>query len=37
LCSLCESDENTVVDLQQAKELEDLSWLRGNLVDTKGR
>jgi len=31
---LCHSDENTVVDLKETEELEDLAWLWCNLVDT---
>jgi len=34
LRSLGQADEDTVVDLEESEELEDLSWLRGNLVDT---
>lgn len=34
LCGLGKPDEDTVVDLEKSKELENLSWLRGNLVDT---
>jgi hypothetical protein len=32
--SLVELNKDTVVDLQQAEKLEDLSWLRSDLVDT---
>lgn len=31
---LCELDENCIVDLEEAEELKNLSWLWGNLVDT---
>lgn len=34
LCSLGEADEDTIVDLEKSEELQDLSWLRGDLVDT---
>ena len=34
LCGLCKTDEDTVVDLEESEELEDLAWLRGDLVDT---
>jgi len=34
LCGLGQADEDTVVDLKESKELEDLSWLGGDLVDT---
>ena len=32
--SLCKTDEDTVVDLEQTEELEDLAGLWSNLVDT---
>jgi hypothetical protein len=32
--SLGDADEDAVVDLEETQELEDLAWLRGNLVDT---
>jgi hypothetical protein len=31
---LCQADEDTIVDLEEAEELEDLARLRRNLVDT---
>lgn len=31
---LGEANEDTVVDLDEAEKLEDLAWLRGNLIDT---
>ena len=34
MCSLGDLDEDAVVDLQETEELEDLSWLGCNLVDT---
>jgi len=34
LCSLGQTNENTVVDLEESEKLEDLAWLGGNLVDT---
>ena len=36
-CSLCEADEDAVVDLEEAQELEDLAWFRGDFVDACGR
>lgn len=32
---LGDSDEDTVVDLEESEELQDLLWLGGNLGDTK--
>jgi len=32
--SLVQADENTIVDLEQTQQLEDLTWLRSDLVDT---
>lgn len=32
--SLGQTNENTVVDLEETEKDEDLSWLGGNLVDT---
>ena len=34
LCSLGELDEDTVVDLEESEELQNLSWLGSDLVDT---
>ena len=34
MCGLCETDEDTVVDLEETKELEDFAGLWRNLVDT---
>ena len=34
LGGLSELDEDAIVDLKETEELEDLSWLGGNLVDT---
>jgi len=36
LCGFGEADEDAVVDLQEAEELEDLAWFGGNLGDTVG-
>ena len=36
-CGLCEADEDAVVDLEEAQELEDLAWFGGDFVDTGER
>ena len=36
LRGLCQADEDAVVDLQKAEELEDLAWFGGDLGDTVG-
>ena len=36
-CGLVKLDENTVVELSQSKELQNLLWLWCELVDTKLR
>ena len=35
-CSFCEADENTIVDLEEAEELEDFAGFWGDFVDTEG-
>lgn len=35
LSSLGQTDENAIVDLEKAEQLENLSWLGSNLVDTE--
>jgi len=30
----CQSNKNTIVDLQQSEELQDFSWFRSNFIDT---
>lgn len=30
----CESDEDAIVDLKESEQLKDLTWLRGDFIDT---
>lgn len=35
-CGLCEADEDTIVDLEEAEELENFAGFGGDFVDTEG-